>query len=417
VRRRAFAAALAAGLLAGAAPAERPACPWESLLADSDLGLSDRHATYGWWWFEPKPGTAVEIAGRYPRARYLSFVVQDQDGLVIDAIDDAAIVPERGANPFRVGSDRRPPTGRYRVRVLTEPPPDGDRPPNTLYAGRSLKGEPNAVVLVNLRVYLADRRVSKAAGHPLWATGGVEPPELRVNVGGRPVACPAPGEARAKWRARQASVADQTRGVGAVPGAVEPVDPPRWTHSGRASGRRTNLLGPNDSTVYASAPISARYGDLLVLRWRAPTTPVETHDGAPFRAGADMRYWSLSFMHKPAGAEGFGGIRTVRSLADLEVPTLPDGTRRLVVGLNGRARPDFVPPEQWVGLPFADGTMMLREVLAAPGRARDLGRLPRGEVPADLDAYIPGGVYVEEAVLRRAPDAGLGRPRRARGGR
>jgi hypothetical protein len=206
--------------------------------------------------------------------------------------------------------------------------------------------------------------------------------------------------ARAAWRARQPSTAEQTRGVSAVPGATEARNPPAWTHTERKTARATNKLGPNDSTVYISTPLSARFGDYVLFRWTPPTAPVETYEGRPFPARSDVRYWSLSFMYKHPTATDFGGIRTERTVADHEVRRAADGSAVLVLGLGGRARPDFVPPEQWVGLSFREGSVMVREIMAAPDYAGDLGKLPRGFVPPAYQRYVPGGTYLTEAELR-----------------
>ena len=390
--------------------AEGPTCAWESVLGDTDLGLSDRNASYLWSWFALEPGDEILVQGRFPHARYASFVVQDQDGAVVDSLDDVQILPERGRNPFtpsapRSGAD----LGGYLLRVSSEALPAGGRAPNTLYSGRTLKGEPNRLILLNYRNYLTDRRYSRSAGHPLWVTGGVGAPALSVRRNGVVQPCPEPGVARAAWRARQPSTAEQTRGVSAVPGATEARNPPAWTHSERKTARATNKLGPNDSTVYTSVPLSARFGDFILFRWTPPTAPIETYEGRPFPARSDVRYWSISFMYKHPTATDFGGIRTERTVADHEVPRRPDGSSLLVLGLGGRPRPDFVPPEQWVGVSFREGSAMVREIMTAPDYAGDVGRLPRGLVPPEYQRVIPGGVYLNEAQLRAALGAGAER--------
>jgi hypothetical protein len=242
------------------------------VLGDTDLGLSDRNASYLWSWFALTPGDEILVEGRFPHARYASFVVQDQDGAVIDSLDDVRIVPERGRNPFQPGAPRSgEDLGEYRIRVSAEALPASGRAPNTLYAGRSLKGEPNRLILLNYRNYLTDRRYAAGKANPLWITGGVKAPALRVVRDGVVQPCPEAGVARAAWRARQPSTAEQTRGVSAVPGATEARNPPAWTHTERKTARATNKLGPNDSTVYTSVPLSARFGDFILFRWTPPT--------------------------------------------------------------------------------------------------------------------------------------------------
>ncbi len=396
-----FALGAAAVLLGDVAPRT---CPWTTIQAATDLGLSDRNATYAWYWTRLAPDDRIEIEGAFPRSRYMSLVLQDQNGLIVDSIDDVEIRPTSGRNPFRPGTRRdRAPAPSYRVQVVASPIPASGRAPNTLYGGRTLAGEENRLLLISFRNYLTDRRYNRASGHAHWATGGHPPPRIRHSRAGQPAPCPDPQAARSEWLARQASTATQVRGVAAVPGQRQPMNPPEWFHSERASLRATNLLGPNDSTVYVSTAISSRHGPLLVLRWRPPVTPLATYDGAPFPARSDMRYWSISFMRRVEDPS-FGGIRTVQSIADVDLPRLADGTARLVIGFEGVERPPGVPANQWVSLPFSDGTMMVREIMTSPSYPLDLGKLPRGVVPSHLRHATPGGIYVTAQELAERPD-------------
>jgi hypothetical protein len=255
--------------------------------------------------------------------------------------------------------------------------------------------------MLNVRIYLADEMVSRARGAELWATGGVPAPAIRLmDSRGAQAPCPPTGEARAAWRARQKPTAEQTRGVQAVPGQAAATNPPSWFHSQRKSPGNRATLGPNDNTTYISAPISARYGDLLVFRWRPPQAPIATAKSEPFPARSAVRYWSLSFMYQKPGATDFGGIRTERTIADYQVPVLPDGTAQLVVGLGGRAKPAGLPDEQWAPLAMSEGVVMVREIMPATDDPADLGRLPRGMVPPHLSHRAPGGTYMNEASLR-----------------
>src|SRR4051812_14325282 len=120
-------------------------CAWP-VRSNADRGnvaYPDASAQYWVSSFAGAPGTHLEINGRFPHARYMSFHVYE-GGVPIDKLTDFQLVPGKGRNPFHEGADRRR-GGSYRVRVVADAPPKdpGRRAPNTLYTGRGVvTGEP-----------------------------------------------------------------------------------------------------------------------------------------------------------------------------------------------------------------------------------------------------------------------------------
>jgi hypothetical protein len=386
-----------------------PPCEWNFVGGNTDLGLSDRNATYYFHWGEAKPGEKLVFKSQFPHARYISLVVYDEKGFVVDSLGDTDIAPLKGDNPFRPKVQRdRENLGEFQIEIKSEAAPITKRPANALYVGATSDGKPNGLFLLAYRVYVPDKKYSLAAKHPLAVSGGVPAPELvYLNSQNQPY-CQSKERIQELRRLNQNTVVSQTEGKTSVPGATEVFNPPFWSHTSRET-RRAVELGPNDDTIYAAAQISNRFGELLVLRWRAGKTPLETYDGKSFFKPDkyDLRYWSLSFSYKHPTEKSWGGVRTEKTIADFDAPILADGTRQIVVGFGGMKRPESVPPEQWVGLQMNEGSVLTRYVLINPKWAGDLGRFPKDVFPDDAAQYVPGGVYCSAKEFAANPNIGL----------
>src|SRR4051812_42753549 len=142
-------------------------CAWP-VRSNADRGnvaYPDESAQYWVSAFARAPGTHLEIHGRFPHARYMSFHAYE-GSIPVDKVTDFELRPESGVNPFVPGADRTRP-GSYRLRVVAEAPPADpkNRAPNTLYAGRGVNGEPLPGVTIIYRVYLGEG--DDAGGVPL----------------------------------------------------------------------------------------------------------------------------------------------------------------------------------------------------------------------------------------------------------
>jgi hypothetical protein len=374
------------------------------------LGPQDLNTGYLGFTTPAREGERVIYRGKFPHCRYSSMVIYDEDLMPIDSLRDYEILPSEGVNPFVPGTPRDEEyLGEFEVQVLMDEPPEGERPANTLYAGVAHDGSRNNTMIFGFRVYLQDEGYGFDDGHPLAVYGGVEPPAYRVyDSEGNPY-CPGRCLARIKsfkafaktiWRSRK-MIADPGRGAG------ELTDPPVWYNSASRESQRELGYVPNDDTNYIMLRISDEFGELLVLRWNAARTPMETYEGKPFRDDVDMRYWSLSFAKMDRSRVDM--IYTEKTVADIHVPFLPDNSRQIVIGFSGMERPGVVPEDQWVGLEMNHGIIIMRNILVNPEYPGLFWNLPAGDIPPEYDQYTPGGVYCSIEEFKNNPDIGLRR--------
>jgi len=373
------------------------------------LGAMDYNAGYSGIVAKVREGERLVFRSQFPRSRYLSIMVYDQDFMPVDAITDFEIAPSRGVNPFLPGNPRSGDAGEFEVQVLMDPPPEGDRPANTLYAGLANNGKKNKLFVLAYRVYLPDQGLGKRDQHPDASFGGVNPPQFRIlDRNGNPY-CPSQFQSRiymskimlAILKLNQDLLKDPMKAMG------EPQNPPIWINNASDQTQRESTVVPNDDTRYLALPVSDRFGELLVLRWKGSQTPQDTFTGKPFPKDYEMRYWSLSFdyvdLSRPLK------VYAEKTVADVDVPMLLDGTRQIVIGFNGIERPNAVPPEQWVSVKMKEGMIIMRNILITEGYAGDFGKIPQGKIPKSFDQFTPGGVYCSTEEFAKNPNPGLSR--------
>jgi hypothetical protein len=285
-------AALAAGALApvlltllfvspspARAEVASPACSWagETDQRDVNIGAPDNDAFYWLSPIVPTSGTEVLISGQYPRSRYFSFHVYNDQGEALDSIYDKQINPDAAsANPFRA----KPPAGAgdsYRVTVRFEA-----RPPvpaaNTIYAGAP--GSSPGALLVYRDYVPVD---------PSSPAGSVPYPQVTIaDTSGTPLlqegSCSTtpPAFGSPLW---------QTFAEGSYPDGLpdappsEAGAPPQWA---RAFGSR---LG-NQQNAYLETVVSHAHGQIVVIHTRAPTFPNTSTGQAVYRS-TQLRYWSF----------------------------------------------------------------------------------------------------------------------------
>ena len=98
-----------------------------------------------------EPGSYLEIAGTFPRARYLSLHSYLAGGVPFDRLSDADLRPDPGqGNPFATGPWTPGQTYKLRVRAGE---PEVPRPANTLYAGPPGQADPAPLIL---RLYVPE---------------------------------------------------------------------------------------------------------------------------------------------------------------------------------------------------------------------------------------------------------------------
>ena len=378
------------------------------------LGPMDYNAGYTGIIFPVRKNEKLIVKGNFPHSRYASFMLYDQSLMPIDKLTDLEIVPTEGLNPFLPGTERnQEQLGEFEIQVLMEPLPQEQRAPNTLYAGLGSDGKPNQRALLAYRVYLPDKGYGQKDNHPLALFGGVKPPEFKLIDENGNSYCPPKRSYRinllklilAYLKTNQPSLSNPLKVVG------EAQNPLLWVNLGSEQSGEVSSSSyvPNQDTAYIASSVSNKFGELLVLRWFAPKTPEQTYFGKPFPVKYDLRYWSITFNYlnpkQPFGVYSEPG----KTITDIDIPCLPDGSRQIIIGLGGIPKPDFVPQEQWLSVKHSEGILIMRNILIIPGYAGDLRKMPPGKITPENDRFTPGGVYCTIEEFANNPDIGLTR--------
>jgi hypothetical protein len=319
----------------------------------------DANATY-WHMAVPVPeGGYVEVAGDFPRARYMSLanyaVLRSAE---VDHLTDYQIDPDPGSvNPFRAGSDRNAANRGYTVRVVDGREPADGGEANTLYTvskdgSRKSGGRAN----VTLRVYLPDDVTDP--------TGGVGLPTITsVSADGERTVHPA-------------CLDDIVPGSGVtVPGGLGD-NPPIWD-------KFVPNFGGNADNSWIYETFMPSYGQVLTLRGKAPTWgPAAPNDGA------QLRYWSLcSYRLNTAVYD---------CVVDQDIPVDDDGYWTIVVS-RAEDRPANATTEcgvAWLeAVPDEDTYLAFRHMLPDPSFAQAIQHIEVGSEEAQMGDYYPAGTY------------------------
>jgi hypothetical protein len=273
------------------------------------------------------PSGELQLRGRFPHSRYMSFNAYDEAGQPTDALPDAKIEPEAGStNPFVDGNRRDLPLRDYTIRVVAQPRPEsGERESNTLYLGWDGRDVYSGTVIY--RVYLPDRGrdefgatglpeaslvlgEGRAVEQPVACTPGSDQPSTGVNAmdrtSGGPVT-PNPADVRDPLVFQK--FFNAARGV--VPSALRPLVPP---------DNRGGFFS-DENNAYITAGTARELGDVVVIEGRIPDT-TETYDGDSTFEDAALRYWSACHVTS-LYAGGF--TDTVDCVFDEEVPQGREG--------------------------------------------------------------------------------------------
>ena len=365
-----------------------------------------------------EPGSYLEIAGTFPRARYLSLHSYLAGGVPFDRLSDADLRPDPGQrNPFATGPWTPGQTYTLRVRAGE---PEVPRPANTLYAGPPGQADPAPLIL---RLYVPEGdadlpRVTlvRADGQRLTGTALCDALDsARPGAESRRIEAPmiAPGayasllDGRAGqplggdwalfWNPRLSLLRLAAPTLARLAGMAA-----RLGLFPRASGYYANL-----DMSYVSTMIDATRGAVVVLDGRLPRTPAHGA-GAAEAADIDLRYWSL------CTNEGLASTRFVDCLRDDQVTTRddPDVSRRYTIVVS---RPEDRPRNGRAacGVNWLDwgahgdgagndhlGLLILRNLLPAPGFAQAIQRIPYpGAERATMVAFLPSLTYTSRAAF------------------
>ena len=404
-------------------------CFWVGTVSPNTFNIliPDTGVTYWGTQYRLPPGARIELSGRYPYARHLSFNTYDKDGQPVDRLNDLMIAPDAGAtNPFQPGAPRQGAERGYRVRieasdvVAGKAVDESTRTRNTLYAPAD-----GAPVQLWLRIYVPDQGRD--------AKGGVLLPEPRVILAdGRTLEGEALCQAVVVKEGALRDVrlpAEVLREMAALPSKspYQPAQvPPQWSAFFNPALSATNILvgtayegvrarmdvtrrGGFYSTLdntYMSAYVDARHGDMLVLRGKAPTTP-RTLAGSAVMEPSDLRYWSVCKYRSLADTA------VDDCLYDEQVPRDRDGRYTIVVShpakrpANARAECGvaWLPWGAGDGIGNPDGGfLVLRHMMpSAAFEPRSLfGTRKLGDEREVLGPYYPESSYMSRADFERA---------------
>lgn len=397
----------ALSLLSLAARAQTPllglshGCPWipTNDAVTNNTGYPDTQATYTAAVIPVNPGNGavIEIRGRYPNSRYFSFQAYDgfRPGNVIDTLPDARIQTTTGLpldpNPAVLTTARFDDANTYVVRVVfaDKPANAADRAANTLYAGSGTNRAAFAKQIV-YRIYYPDPGQGDLAGVPL-------PDLIYIGPDGT-------------YDLNTASPNRRTCNFQAFVEENNTLFPAFGTAQGQRLLRfrpvaeaNTAVFYPNADSTYLRAQPGRSYGDLVVVRSRAPRTPVLP---PVFVADPQTRYWSLC-------QNQLVNTAVVDCLADTQMTVQADGYFVTVVSPEAR-RPALARPEfgyNWLPFGPANAALLaLRQILVQPSFDGNYQRAidnPGLTLEAALGTWAPKITYCDSATFAAfAPSGG-----------
>jgi hypothetical protein len=366
----------------------------------------DTNAVYWGGTYAALPGTRIRIEGQYPHARYISWNVYDAAARPIDALSDVELAPDPGStNPFLPSASRTAEQRDYTAFIEVGPRPEQPAP-NTLYTGDSQGGT------FLYRVYVPDSGRDQK--------GGVALPRVTLEVAdgsGAPLSVEQCRELQAPYAqplndliAGSAGVPDPTADGDGYPGR----NPPSWRLFENFCGAAIDIMLDNESgepfhpgardrcgngpgffsnrdIAYVFTPTSRGFGELLVLRGRAPTFADTRPGPAVMPSGQQLRYWSFC-QYEPATQ------RVIDCRSDDRVSVGPDGRYTIVVS-TAEQRPASARPEcgvTWLPWgPQTQGLLIYRHMLPDPSFAQAIQNVPEPGAERDtMGDYYPRGEYL-----------------------
>ncbi|HEY1358974.1 MAG TPA: hypothetical protein VGF21_11790 [Thermoleophilaceae bacterium] len=386
-------------------------CPFALTRLDSSITNTlavDTNAVYWGVHYTAVPGTRIRIEADFPYARYTSWNLYDSQAKPISGLNDQELEADAGStNPFLAGADRTSERRHYTAFVEFGKAPARPKP-NTIYSGDSPQGT------LLLRVYMPDRGRD--------AKGGVPLPRLSVepaNGSGGAVTPTACREAQAPYPQQL------NQAVAGAPGLPDPTDdgdgypgrnPPNWRLYVNLARTVTDVMldnetgqdlhGPvteampvapgifaNRDIDYVFAPTSRGFGEVLVVKGRAPTFP-DTRGGAKvFPGGVQTRYFSFC-QYEP------GSQRVIGCHPDDEIPVDADGNYTVVVSTSEH-RPSNARPECGVAwIPWGPAThaiLVYRQMLAAASFTEATANIAEpGKELETMGPYYPSARYLKD---------------------
>lgn len=276
-----------------------PVCSWwtETTATTMNVAFPDTAATYWTTPFLAQPGMSIQVDGRYPQTRFMSFTVYDNaggtftlDNGVPSQIDDYEIDPDEGSlNPWQVSA---PSGGEFTVTLSPDASPDDTNTLPILPSDPQPSGNlPANLGYLVMRVYLPQGGPSAVEMPVLTivSSDGQESTLSACNKKTRPVA----QKTKTGIKVMQAL---KRMASGGLPTPCGTNCPPSLSFF-RASAATTNAFFPNTANAYASMLFTPTDDSVVVIRMRVPSSPSSVGGGTspvPWPDDAyDLRYWSV----------------------------------------------------------------------------------------------------------------------------
>lgn len=340
----------------------RCAWPVRADLATMNIAYPDAAATYWVQRYSLAPGATIEVDWRRPHARYSSLVTYGPDGTAIGSMADRAAGLERAR--------------RTRVSVVAGATADGRH----LSAGAPSAGRVEGALIY--RVYVPGRGRDRRGGTAL--------PRLTLRAPGaraeRLDPCPRPGPSPDATAAVDRLAARPATAVPAVPVFIRP----------REDGGN---LYPNPDNAYLATLASARRGQVLVVRGRAPSFP-DTERGRRPTGREQVRYWSF------CTNEYARPYRATACAHDAAFPIDGNGDYTLVVSRRADRPANARRIDGVVWLPWGDPAvpmlLLMRNLLADPADPHAAARVAPGAPAAStMGPYAPRAQWCTTARFER----------------
>lgn len=391
--------------------------------ADPYINIAYPDAATFYWAaaFTMPPGSKLRIEGKFPHARYMSFISYGDSGQPVEAVADYLIKPKPGSiNPFLEGADRTSPNRSYSLEVVNGKPDPNQK------TGMNLVGETRDVLhapvyglgqqAIIYRIYAGDKGLDESAGVGL--------PEIVLTMpDGKELRG---AEACAILKTRQqpqidpssmALTMEKYRELLAAAAKISPLhpatNPPTWNLTlGReqmysiytgvpfdpAAGKTSGGFYPNPDVNYIRTILNRKHGKVFVLRGKAPTTP-RTLNGDVKMGSGELRYWSF------CSNQGFANTRVNACLHDEQIPVGPLGNYTIVVSRKADRPRNAITQCGVAWLPMADDgdgavdpdvtVLGLRHMLGSKDFPFAVQKITKsGNEEKDMGQYFPQGRYM-----------------------
>jgi hypothetical protein len=364
--------------------------------------------------FVTPPGSVLTLKGRYPHARYSSFNAYENNGASASSLNDRQIRPDAGSsNPSLPGADRSVRKRSYTIYVRGETAPSERPRRNTLYAEPASASHQDILY----RVYVPDR------GRDLTGGTGLPTPSLKLEDGrvltgqalcnemnsihdykgnlltpaayqtllNSPGKDPATNPALPKFEFFKyfnlANVFARFKDTAAQQQA--------WIDNPREEGTQYN----NNDARYMTGAFSFRFGEVLAVHGRMPTTPLTLNGNRRTRAG-QLVEWDMCTI------QSLVTTKTYRCLFDEQVPMRNRNRQYVILVSTAEQRPSNARRACGVAWLPADpegdgagrtdaGQLLTRNILPSPDFRKSIwGVSTPFNAKETMGDYYPKGKYM-----------------------